>query len=133
MITAPGAQPMFVDSAATLTVVGTGVGSVTRSPMRRWCSEASAWESTAQPPARSRALACATEPSRICEGGSSGRGFAGGAITHTLRSSPVQQATAVNAHRPHAGQPLRALPARWGRTARSAAGCMRPAARPRGR
>ncbi len=86
MMIAPGAQPMFVENAATLTVVGTGVGSVTRAPMRRWCSEASAWESTTQPPPLTRAVACASEPSRICEAASSGTACAGGAITQTRRS-----------------------------------------------
>ena len=35
MVTAPGAQPMFVESAATLKLIGTGVGNVTLAPLRR--------------------------------------------------------------------------------------------------
>ncbi len=49
---APGAQPMFVRDRGEAEVGGRGAGSVKASPMRRWCSSASACERTAQPPAR---------------------------------------------------------------------------------
>ena len=105
MITAPGAQPMFVDSAATRNVLGIGVGSVTRSPMCRWCSAASAWESTTQPPARTRrARPREVEPSTICDGGQQRRGLSRRGDHPHAALAPIQQAAAIDAHGANAWQ-----------------------------
>ncbi len=76
--------------------------------MCRWCSSAIACDITAQPPARTRAVAWRRFPSTIWLAGSSGEDARGGAITQMRRSPPVEQPAAVDAHRAHARQALRA-------------------------
>ena len=76
---------MFVLTAARRIVVGWGEWSVKDWPMCRWRSLTIACETTAQPPARSRASAAATLPSISCVGGTSGEESAGGAITQMRR------------------------------------------------
>src|ERR1035441_6551719 len=86
MMIAPGGQPTFVESAATLNVLGVGEGSVKESPMCRRCSSAMACESTTHPPARRRALASARLPFSSWLAGIGSGELLGGAITHARRS-----------------------------------------------
>ena len=83
--------PMFVESAATLTLVG--VGGVTPSPICRWCSWARAWgehRPAAGAQARGGLGAGAFEDLRCQQ---PGPGFAGWSDHPYAALPPVQQAT----------------------------------------
>src|ERR1700684_4350282 len=84
-MTAPGGHPRFVLSAATRRVVGCGEGSVNASPTWRRGSEASACESTAQPPPRTLATAAARFPFVSSLGGIGCPLLLGGASTQRRR------------------------------------------------